>query len=218
MNHEPPKLDSFGLYLVMTDPVVGYARCAEAAVQAKIRYLQLRMKNQPRETILETARLVATITAGSTTQFILNDDPALAVEAGADGVHLGQDDMPLPEARKRFPTLACFGLSTHNEAQAKEAEALKPDYIGVGPIYATPTKAIADPTVGLDRLGRIVASSPLACVAIGGIDGDNLPLVLKAGARNFAVVRAVCGSPDPLSAIHRLQDIWADCISNKLLP
>jgi thiamine-phosphate pyrophosphorylase len=201
--------DSFGLYLVMTAPAAGYARCAEAAVQAKVRYLQLRMKNQSREAVLETARTVASICRGTATRFIVNDDPALAVEAGADGVHLGQDDMPIPSARKRFPDLACFGLSTHNEAQARAAESVKPDYIGVGPVFATPTKAIPDPTVGLERLGKIVAASPLACVAIGGIDADTLPAVLKAGARNYAVVRAVCGAPDPLSAIRRLQEIEA---------
>jgi thiamine-phosphate pyrophosphorylase len=198
----------------MTNPIAGYTTCAEAAVQSGVRYLQLRMKNKTRAAVLQTALAVASITRGSATQFILNDDPALAVEVNADGVHLGQDDLPLPEARKRFPALACFGLSTHNETQAKAAENVKPDYIGVGPVYATPTKNIPDPTVGLDQLGRIVRASPLTCVAIGGIDSENLPAVLRAGARNFAVVRAVCGSADPLSAIRRLQEIWTtDCIS-----
>ena len=193
----------------MTNPVAGYARCAEAAVLAGVRYLQLRMKNESREAVLETARTVASITRGSATRFIVNDDPALAVEVQADGVHLGQDDLPLGEARRRFPGLACFGLSTHNEIQAKAAVPLQPDYIGIGPVFATPTKNIPDPTVGLARLGRIVAASPLTGVAIGGIDLDNLPSVLKTGARNYAVVRAVCGSADPLSAIRRLQDVWA---------
>jgi thiamine-phosphate pyrophosphorylase len=210
LNPQPsnPNPDSFGLYLVMTDPVAGYVRCSEAAVRAGIRYLQLRMKNQPPEVILRTAREVAAVVAGSPTRFIMNDDPALAVAAGANGVHLGQDDMPLPEARGAFPSLAYFGLSTHNEQQAGAAVALRPDYIGVGPIFATPTKAIADPTIGLIRMGAIVSSSPLACVAIGGIDFNNLPAVLRAGAKNFAVVRAVCQSQNPYDAITRLQDIW----------
>jgi len=200
--------ESFGLYLVMTEPVSGYARCAEAAVRAGVRYVQLRMKHQPREAILETARTVAAITWGTPTRFILNDDPARAAEIEADGVHLGQTDMPLAEARSRFPGLACFGLSTHDEAQAQAAERAKPDYIGVGPVFPTPTKALPDPTLGLTRMGRIVAASTLPCVAIGGIDADNLPAVLKAGARNFAVVRAVCQNPSPYDAIRRLQDIW----------
>ncbi len=199
---------TFGLYLVMTDPVTGYARCAEAAVRAGVRFVQLRMKHAPREVILETARIVASVTSGSSTKFILNDDPAIAVEAGADGVHLGQDDMPLAEARRRHPALACFGLSTHNEAQAQAAESLKPDYIGVGPVFPTPSKAIPDPTLGVERAGRIIAGSLLTCVVIGGIDAGNLPDVLRAGVRNFAVVRAVCATSDPYGAICKLQDVW----------
>ncbi len=201
--------ESFGLYLVLTDPVAGYANCAEAAVRAGVRYIQLRMKQHPREEVLKTALVLSSITWGSPTRLIVNDDPELAVQAEADGVHLGQDDMPLDEARQRFGTLACFGLSTHNEAQAKEARLIRPDYIGVGPIFATPTKNSPDPTVGLERMGRIISLSPLTCVAIGGIDADNLPAVLKAGAVNFAVVRAVCQSPKPYDAIRRLQDIGA---------
>ena len=203
----PPR-ESFGLYLVMTNPVAGYAACAEAAVRAEVRYLQLRVKDQPAEAVLRLAREVASITWGTTTRFILNDDPALAVEAEADGVHLGQDDMPLPEARQRYSALQYVGLSTHNEKQAEAAVELCPSYIGVGPIFATPTKNIPDPTVGLERMGRIIGSSPLTCVAIGGIDFDNVASVLQAGARNFAVVRAVCQSPTPYDAIRRLQDIW----------
>lgn len=200
--------ESFGLYLVMTEPAAGYARCAEAAVRAGLRYLQLRMKRQPREAILKTARAVASITWGSATRFILNDDPALAVEAEADGAHLGQGDMPLAQARARFPGLAHFGLSTHNEGQARAAESIKPDYIGVGPVFATPTKDVPDPAVGLERTGKIISASTLTCVAIGGIDETNLPAVLRAGVRNFAVVRAVCRAPDPYDAIRRLQDVW----------
>jgi thiamine-phosphate pyrophosphorylase len=116
--------------------------------------------------------------------------------------------MAIPVARERHPQLRFFGLSTHNPEQAAAAPAVMPSYIGVGPVFATPTKAIADPTVGLERMGRIVAASPLACVAIGGIDFENLPTVLKAGAKNFAVVRAVCQASDPYSAIQRLQGVW----------
>lgn len=204
------KPDAFGLYLVMTDPACGYVKCAGAAVKAGLRYLQLRMKNRPSAEVLAVAREVAAVTRGSPTRFIVNDDPALAAEAGADGVHLGQDDMPVPEARRRFPGLRYLGLSTHNEVQAEAAPAVQPAYIGVGPVFATPTKAIADPTVGLERMGRIVKASPLPCVAIGGITAENLPSVLKAGARNFAVVRAVCQSPDPYDSIRRLMAIWEE--------
>jgi len=201
--------EAYGLYLVMTDPVAGYAACAEAAVQTGVRLLQLRMKREPRDVILRTAREVAAIVRGSETRFFLNDDPALAIEAGADGVHLGQTDMPLADARRRFPSLRGFGLSTHSEEQARAAIHCQPDYIGVGPVFPTPTKAVPDPVVGLDRLARIVSESPLPCVAIGGIDAHTLPAVLNAGARTYAVVRAVCQEPDPAAAIRRLQAIAA---------
>ncbi len=201
-------MEDFGLYLVITDPVISYEAVAEAAVRANLRYIQLRMKRAPRERVLQTARALRAITQGTPTRFIVNDDPALADEVRADGVHLGQGDMPLAEARARFPRLTCFGLSTHSYAQMEAAKANPPDYAGVGPVYPTPTKAIPDPTLGPDEAGRIVRASPWPTVAIGGIDEARLPEVLRAGARNFAVVRAVCQSPAPYDAIRRLQDLW----------
>jgi thiamine-phosphate pyrophosphorylase len=205
-----PIAEPFGLYLVLTDPVAGYERCTEAAVAAGVRYVQLRMKDAPRALRLDTARRLRAITAGSSTRLVVNDDPDLAAEAGADGAHLGQDDEPLDAARRRLPQLRCWGLSTHNEAQAAAAVALAPDYIGVGPVFATPTKAVPDPVVGLARLGRIVAATPLAAVAIGGIHAGNLRELKATGAANFAVVRAVCASPEPRDAIRQLQTLWQD--------
>jgi thiamine-phosphate pyrophosphorylase len=202
-------VERFGLYLVITNPVTSYEACAEAAVSERVRYIQLRMKNYvPREKILETARNLRSITSGSDTFFIVDDDPVIASESGADGVHLGQGDMPIPEARKQFPDLRIFGLSTHNPEQAENAVAVNPDYCGVGPVYATPTKAIPDPTLGPELAGRIIQKAPFTTVAIGGVNLETLPVVLKAGAINFAVVRPVCLAKDPRDAIRRLQDIW----------
>lgn len=198
---------SFGLYLVVTDPATSYERCAEAAVRAGLRFVQLRMKHAPRERVVATAKNLRAITAGTPTNFIVNDDPEIAVEVGADGVHLGQDDMPLPLARERFPELKIFGLSTHSPAQVAAARAVAPDYIGVGPVYATPTKDIPDATLGLETMREMIAAAPCPAVAIGGIDAARLPDVLRAGARNFSVVRAVCASADPYAAICALQEI-----------
>ena len=201
-------MNAFGLYLVVTDPITSYEAVTEAAVRAGLRYVQLRMKNVPRETVVATARAMRRITRGTGTLLIVNDDPGAAALAEADGVHLGQGDMPLPEARARFPVLRVFGLSTHSYAQMEAAKAVRPDYAGVGPVYATPTKAIPDPPLGPAEAGRIVRDSPWPTVAIGGIDETRLPEVIRAGARNFAVVRAVCQSQDPYGAICRLQDLW----------
>jgi thiamine-phosphate pyrophosphorylase len=201
--------ENFGLYLVMTDPLVGYEACAQAAVRCGLRYVQLRMKTASRAAILAEARKVRAVTAGTQTLFIMNDDVELAWAANADGVHLGQGDMPLDKARKLWSTPGkIFGLSTHSEAQELSARALQPDYIGVGPVFPTPTKAIADPALGIERAGNIIKKSSLTCVALGGLDETNLTHVLKAGAINFCAVRAIMRSPDPEKVIRTLQQIW----------
>ncbi len=200
-------MTDFGFYLVMTNPVVGYAECARAAVRAGVGIVQLRMKHSKREEIAAVAREVRAATAGTGTLFIVNDDPSIAEEVGADGVHVGQGDMSVGEVRRRFPSLRIVGLSTHSPEQAEAAIALRPDYIGVGPVWATPTKDIPDPTLGLDTMARMIRSVPFPAVAIGGItDGKRARAVVEAGAGNFAVVRAVCASPDPYSAMVRIMD------------
>ena len=206
-------MEDFGFYLVMTNPTVGYAKCAEAAVKAGVKIVQLRMKHVPREEILREAREVRRITSGTQTLFIVNDDPDIASEAEADGVHVGQDDLPPSEIRARYPDLRIIGLSTHNINQTRASTSQPIDYIGVGPVYATPTKDIPDPTLGLDTMAEMVRLAKRPAVAIGGIDETRLPDVLKAGARNFAVVRAVCQSENPYDAIARLCDI-----ASKALP
>jgi thiamine-phosphate pyrophosphorylase len=203
----------FGLYMVMTRPVVGYEACARAAVNCGLRYVQLRMKNAPRAEIVSNAWKIREITRGTDTLLIVNDDVEIAKEVDADGVHLGQGDMPLAEARRGWNAPGkIFGLSTHSEAQAEAAVALQPDYIGVGPVFPTPTKAIADPALGIERAGKIIKNSPLTCVALGGLDETNLAGVLKAGAVNFCAVRAIMQSPDPEKAIRALQQIWCAAV------
>ena len=202
-------MKDFGFYLVITNPVVGYARCAEAAVRAGVKIVQLRMKHAAREDILREAREMRRVTRGTETLFIVNDDPALAAEAEADGVHVGQDDMSPVKVRAKFPQLKVVGLSTHNLDQVRASWDQPIDYIGVGPVYATPTKDIPDPTLGPEMAGRMIAAARVPAVAIGGINAETLPAVLAAGARNFAVVRAVCQSPDPDEAIRKLVEIHA---------
>ena len=203
-------MTDFGFYLVITNPVVGYAKCAEAAVRAGVKIIQLRMKHAARDEILREAREMRRVTAGTDTLFIVNDDPSIAAEAAADGVHVGQSDMPPAEVRARFPGLRIVGLSTHNPAQVAASRAQPIDYIGVGPVYATPTKDIPDPTLGLETMRAMIAAAAHPAVAIGGIDATRLADVLAAGARNWAVVRAVCQSPDPYAAIRNLQAIAAE--------
>lgn len=201
-------MTDFGFYLVMTNPKVGYAACAQAAVDGGVRIIQLRMKDAPRDEIVSVGRTVRDITGGTETLFIVNDDPSIAAEVGADGVHVGQGDMPVPEVRRLYPSLRIVGLSTHSPEQALASLDVKPDYIGVGPVWATPTKKIPDPVLGIETAMRMVRSVPYPAVAIGGIDASRLPGLLQAGARNYAVVREVCGVDDPLAAIRNLKRIY----------
>lgn len=193
----------------MTDPVVGYEACAQAAVDCGLQFVQLRMKNASREEILTEARKVREVTRGTDTLFIVNDDVEIAKEVDADGLHLGQNDMPLAEARRIWDAPGkLFGLSTHSEEQAEAAVEQHPDYIGIGPVFPTPTKAIADPDLGIERAGKIARSTPLPHVVLGGLNAENLADVLKAGAVNYCAVRAVMQSLNPKREIKHLQTIW----------
>ncbi len=208
-------MEDFGLYLVMTDPAVGYERCCEAAVRAGVRMVQLRMKDRPREEVVAVGRALRRMTEGTETAFIVNDDPSIAAEVGADGVHVGQGDMSVADVRRLYPSIPLVGLSTHSPAQAQAAVAQAPDYIGVGPVFATPTKKVPDPTLGVETAGRMIASAPFPAVAIGGLDRETLPAVIRAGARSFAVVRAVCGSQDPYAAICEIRRVAEDAATRR---
>lgn len=200
--------ENFGLYLILTEPAAGYEAAAQAAIDCGVRYLQLRMKEAPRAAVLDTAKALRTLTRGTTTRLIINDDLETAMACDADGIHLGQTDMPLSEARRRWNVPGKkFGLSTHSMEQAFQALEERPDYIGVGPVFPTQTKKNADPALGTAETGRIMQAVPVTAVAIGGITPENLPGLQDAGADNFCVVSAVNGSPDPARAIRALQKI-----------
>ena len=199
----------FGLYLILTNPVVGYEACAEAAVAENVHFLQLRMKNTPPNIVIETGKRIQKITHGTNTHFIINDNLEIAMACNADGIHLGQSDMTIEQARKRWNTPGkLFGLSTHSLDQAQKAASQQPDYIGIGPVFPTPTKKDADPALGISETGRISQKTSLTSVAIGGINESNLKQVLQAGASNYCVVRAVNQAPNPREAIQQLQQIW----------
>lgn len=206
--------DRFGLYLVLTDPVVGYERCAAAAVELGVAWIQLRLKREPPEERRNIAERVRAITQGSRTGLIVNDGLELARQINADGLHLGQQDPPGPaEARRRWGRSdVVIGLSTHNAEQAAGAVSLGADYVGVGPVFATPTKPDAGLPLGPTAAAAAARRAGCPAVAIGGIDATNLREVLQAGLVNFAVVRAVCATTDPLAAIRRLQEVWREVV------
>jgi len=191
-----------GLYGMVDLPATAEPAAATALAGALVdggaRVLQLRMKGADAAEQLALARLLAPWCRARGVTFIVNDRVDVALAAGADGVHLGQDDLPLPAARTIVPAGFLIGVSTHDEAQARAAAGA--DYIGFGPCFTTSTKQNPDPVVGLDRLARVCAASPIPVVAIGGITLDTVAAVARAGAAAAAIIRAVNAAPDVAAA------------------
>lgn len=201
-------MDNFGLYVILTRPAIGHAAAAEIAVRRGVRMLQLREKGLPDGELLRIAREVRAVTQGTETRFIVNDRPDIAVLCDADGVHVGQGDLPVPEVRRIVGERMIVGLSTHSIAQATAAQSLKGvDYIGFGPVYPTTTKAVPDPVVGTELLREVLGFSRLPVVAIGGIFPENIATVIAAGARNPCLVRYFMEPPDPAEAERRIASI-----------
>lgn len=161
---------------------------------AGIRILQYRNKSGNEAEILSDARTIRAA-AGPSMILILNDHPALVVAAGFDGLHIGQTDMPPKQARAVLGPSKLLGLSTHNEAQLRSADAEPVDYIAIGPVFATSTKANPDPAVGLQGIRKARALTQKPLVAIGGITLENAPQIRAAGADSVAVISAFF-SPD----------------------
>lgn len=173
----------------------------KSAVLAGAAIVQLRDKSEDSDAILKKAREIGAFKKEHPFVFILNDNPALAVEAGADGVHVGQD-MSTVEARRIVGDSMILGKTTHNLAQAREAIREGADYISVGPVYATPTKP-GRPAVGLEYVREAALRLDIPFVAIGGIDLSNISDVLSAGAKTIGVVRAWKDARELLALIRR---------------
>jgi thiamine-phosphate pyrophosphorylase len=165
--------------------------------------LQIRMKRADARAMLSTLEAVRPLAAGRV-PLIVNDRLDVALAGNADGVHLGQDDLPLATARALAPRGFLIGISTHDEAQALAASEGGADYIGFGPVYATRTKANPDPIVGVAGLRRVCARVRVPVVAIGGIALESIGEVAAAGAAAAAVITAVNGAPDVTAAARRV--------------
>jgi thiamine-phosphate pyrophosphorylase len=175
-----------------------------AALDGGVDIVQLRCKSAGDAEILSTAKRFAAICGERDALFIVNDRPDLAVSAGADGVHLGQDDMPVQQARALVGEDGVVGLSTHTRAQIDAARELPVDYIAVGPVHETPTKP-GRPAVGLELVAYAAAQAAPPFFAIGGIDPVNVGSVAAAGAERVVVVRALTQARDPEQAARRLR-------------
>ena len=215
----PTVIDRFNsarLYAITCPPKEGpggYEDMVRAACEGGADIIQFRDKLiTGRERFSAAARLLR-ICREFRVLFIVNDALEVAMAVGADGVHLGQDDLPVAEAKKLMHPMGVknflVGASTHSLEQALEAEKQGADYIGVGPVFATPTKPTYNP-VGLELVKTVAGRVKVPQVAIGGIDSSNVAQVLAAGARRAAVVRAVCGADDIAAAAKRMKEALKD--------
>ena len=196
-----------GLYVIL-DPSVQPARplrdvlMQSAAAGAKI--FQYRDKMASMKEAYAEALVLRKVAADAGTLFIVNDRCDLALAVDADGVHLGQDDLPIEHARALMGPDKLLGLSTHNADQVKEAAKLKPDYIGFGPIFTPGAKQDHDPVVGLEELRQVRPLTTLPMFAIGGIQVDQVRAIRQAGADGVAVISAVLKAADVKQAVRDL--------------
>lgn len=186
------------LYLI-TGARSDLAEFLEAAIRGGVDAVQLREKQLPDRALLSVLREAREVTWRLDVPLVVNDRPDLAVLAEADAVHLGQDDLPVEGARLLGLSV---GLSTHEPAEINAAEA---DYLGVGPIYATPTKE-GRPPVGLELVRYAAENASAPWFAIGGVDATNVSDVVAAGATRIAVVRAIGEAADPEHAARELRE------------
>jgi len=190
------------LYVVTCEPLSesrSDLAILEAALDAGVRLVQLRDKRASKRTLFAKAEAARRLVDRYDALLILNDHLDVALATGADGVHLGQDDLPIAAARALAPDLV-LGASSHALAQALEAQAAGASYVNIGPIFPTATKENAPRFLGPAAIAEIAPHLTVPFTCMGGINGTNLDQVLAAGARIVAVVTAVTKAPDPRAA------------------
>jgi len=191
------------LYAIV-DPLDGErapAALAALLLAGGARLLQLRMKSASSRDLLAAAERIRPLAHAAGALFLVNDRPDVARAVEADGVHLGQDDLPVAAARRVLGPGRMVGVSTHDVEQARAAVADGADYVAVGPIYATTSKDHPIPPRGLELVRAVRAAVPCPIVAIGGITAETAPLVRAAGADAVAMIGALVRAPDPAAAV-----------------
>ncbi len=213
MDYRWRKHPDYRVYLV-TDRELCLGRPLEEvvlrAVAGGATMVQLREKQADSRDFLELTRLLVRELHGRGVPLIVNDRADIALAGGAAGLHVGQSDLPPRDARAIMGADAIIGLSVENMTQLEEAQTLDVDYLGVSPIWATPTKTDTARPWGLDGLSQARRHSRLPLVAIGGIHAGNAAQVVAAGADGLAVVSEICSAPDPEKAAHFLRGLFAE--------
>jgi len=198
-----------GRFHVLTDIDLQYCfshvELAKLAIAGGADTIQFRQKTGETMQMIRIAEQIQALCKRAGVSFIINDRVDVAIASRADGVHLGQEDFPIPLARKLLGEEAIIGGSAGNEEEARKCFLEGADYIGFGPVYPTSSKEDAGPASGLDLLRQVVEKIPLPIIAIGGINKDNTLLVKETGAYGIAVISAVCCEKDPEEATRCLR-------------
>jgi thiamine-phosphate pyrophosphorylase len=171
--------------------------------------LQVRIKPGATDDVIRVARMARAVTRAYGAALVIDDRVDIARLVGADGVHLGQTDLPIDAARRIGGGGLAIGVSTHDVKQVIAAVRAGADYLGFGPVFATMTKANPDPVQGIAGLRRaVIAAGDIPVVAIGGITPDHAGTIAETGAAGACVIGAVNGAPDPIEAARQIQAAW----------
>lgn len=219
MTGSPEQLARARLYFVCEagEDLAVLEALLEDALAGGVELIQLRDKQAGAERLQRAAPVFREAADRHGALFLLNDRPELVACCNADGVHVGQDDPGVAEARRLAPAGTLVGLSTHEPAQLRAAHeaagAERPDYLSIGPVWETPTKP-GRPAAGLDYVRHAAGHAELPWFAIGGIDAGNLTRVVEAGAGRIVVVRAIRDASDPLAAARELRAALPDPVGS----
>ncbi len=187
-------------------------RIARAAISAGVDWVQVREKDLPTQSLLELVRQAVAAAAGSSAKILVNDRLDVALAAGAAGVHLGGESMPVRAARKLCAEVVgdakafLVGRSCHSLDEARQAERDDADYVFFGPVFATPSKAQYGPPQGVERLAEVSRSLGIPVIAIGGVSLDNAAECFRAGAAGIAAIRLFQESTDLAASVRRLRE------------
>ena len=204
------KPEALRLYLVTDQGLMRDRPLADVvaeAMQGGVSCVQLREKQLGTREFLAQALILKALLAPQGIPLVINDRIDIALACGADGVHLGQNDLPADEARKLLPPAVFIGWSVESMDDVRQSAALPVDYLGVSPVFSTPTKTDTKDPWGLEGLAVVRAATRLPLVAIGGIHAGNAREVLRAGADGLAVVSALCAADDPRAAAAILRSL-----------
>ncbi|MFQ6110169.1 MAG: thiamine phosphate synthase [Candidatus Aminicenantales bacterium] len=201
-------MKSIGKFHVLTDTVVqnrfSHLEIARMALRGGADTIQFRQKSGSTREMIQMARQLKWLCSDHGVPFIVNDRIDVAIASEADGVHLGQDDFPIPLARRLLGKERIIGGSAANLEEARRCVSEGADYIGFGPVYPTTSKPDASPATGIELLQKVVQAVNLPIIAIGGVNAANTPHLIKAGAYGIAVIAAVCCQENPEQAARAL--------------